>query len=124
MVGPVKPGGQCIFFSTAGGVDEVSSTYRELSPPTPPFLSKALLFRRFLLRQNGGPGHDETLRRLINLIFACWITHYMIRQGLPLSTWRASTPRMAGPKGVTRVPPIRTHVVDWPTASPVRAITL
>jgi hypothetical protein len=41
----------------------------------------------------------RSLRRLINLIFACWVTHVLIRQGLPHST----SERPAHPKSGSRV---------------------
>ncbi len=46
----------------------------------------------------GGQATTRSLRRLINLVFACWITHEMIRQGLPRSTcgrrYRSTGPRV------------------------------
>src|SRR5437867_12444604 len=83
------------------------------------FLSQGSFFSRLSLPRRGGrPDRDATLRRLFNLIFACWLTHEMIRQGLPLSTRRLSTGD-CGPKGGPRVPPIRTHVAARPAVPPV-----
>ena len=62
-------------------------------------LKGSFLSRLFLPRRGGGPDRDASLRRLINLIFACWLTHSMIRQGLPRSTGRASGPPRARAQG-------------------------
>lgn len=60
---------------------------------------RGLIFSSFSsCRQPGGQSRARSLRRWIILIFACWLTHDSIRQGLPLSTCgrrhRSSGPRV------------------------------
>ena len=93
MVGPVK----CLlhrperFSFGACGLDAIRLPGRTHAP-----LSRRSFFAFFslALRLSLTPpsgGLDEhaaarSLRRWINLIFACWLTHALIRQGLPHST--------------------------------------
>ena len=48
-------------------------------------------------RRPGGWSRAKSLRRWIILIFACWLTHDSIRQGLPHSTYGRRR-RNAGPR--------------------------
>jgi hypothetical protein len=82
--------------------------------------SKALSSRLFLLRRGGGPGHDAIVTTVDQSGIRVLVNALNDPTGASSLYRRASAPKHR-PKGATRVPPIRTHVVDWPAAPPPRA---
>jgi hypothetical protein len=103
MVGPVKRP-LCLperFALGAGGLDAVCLPRGTHAPLSRRSFSLLLFGSVSLLPPGGLDEHAaaRSLRRLINLIFACWLTHAWIRQGLPHSTGE----RPAHPKPGSRV---------------------
>jgi len=86
-------------------------------------LPRLFLSRLLLLRQGGGPGHDAIVTTVDQSDIRVLVNALNDPTGAASLYRRASAPK-GRPKGGTRVPPIRTHVVDWPAAPPLRASEL
>jgi hypothetical protein len=85
----------------------------------------SLFSARWLSLTPPSGGLDEhaaarSLRRLINLIFACWLTHVMIRQGLPHPTSERPAHPELGSRVARGFPPYRTSAAACSSNSPVK----